>query len=250
MPRRLSERFVRRADAVIVHGEGLKRDACARLGLQPGRVFVSPHPPLLRYRRIAEAQSYDKPDDGLFRLLFFGRIFPYKGLAHLIAAEPGIAAAVPSLRTTIAGRGEDVAPYLAAIRAPERFDLRIRRIPDDETARLFAEADLLVLPYVEASQSGVLAAAAAFGLPVVASDVGELGATVRESGMGLLVPPADPKALTRAVIALAQDPTLRAEMGRRAERALGVEAVRLGALAAYEAALRRARRAARPGRGS
>ena len=242
VPRKLVDRFVRRAKAVIVHGEGLKADAVAHLGLDPGRVAVSAHPPNLRYREIAQARGFGRPDDGRFRLLFFGRIFPYKGLAHLIAAESAIAAAVPGLLTIIAGRGEDIAGYRAAMADPSRFDVRDRRVPDEEVAELFAQADLLMLPYVEASQSGVLAVAAAFGLPVVATDVGEIAPLVRRTGMGVVTPPADPQALASATTDLARDPARRAEMSRNAmaavHGALGDDAVWTGAHDAYAIALR------------
>ncbi len=245
VPRSLVNRFVRRADAVMVHGERLKADAVAHLGLDPARVAVGVHPPNLRYLRIAQAHGFAKPDDGRFRLLFFGRVFPYKGLAHLIAAEPKIAAAVPGLLTIIAGRGEDMAGYRAAMGDPSRFDVRDRRVPDEEVAQLFAQADLLVLPYVEASQSGVLAVAAAFGLPVVATDVGEIGPLVRQTGMGLVVPPADPAALAQAIVTLATDLRAReaATAGARAatEGPLGDGPVWAGARKAYAMALRTAR---------
>ena len=245
VPRAFVDRFVRRADAVMVHGAGLKADAVDHLGLDPARVAAGVHPPNARYRRIAEARGFSKPNDGRFRLLFFGRVFPYKGLAHLIAAEPGVAAAVPGLLTVIAGRGEEMARYRAAMAEPSRFDVRDRRVPDEEVAELFAQADLLVLPYVEASQSGVLAVAAAFGLPVVATDVGEIGPLVRQTGMGLVVPPADPDALARAIIALASDGDARARASERSEAAtrgpLGDAAVWAGAREAYAMALRTAR---------
>lgn len=224
VPRRLVDAFVRQARAVIVHGQGLKADAVAQLGLSPDRVFVSVHPPIDRYRRIADAadggEALRKPDDGVFRLLFFGRILAYKGLNHLIDAEPLIADDVAPRRIIIAGKGDDMAGYLARMQRPDRFDVRDRRIPDAETASLFAQADLLILPYVEASQSGVLAIAAAFGLPVVASDVGEIGALVRRTGMGVLVPPADPAALAQAVSDLAHAPALRNRLSINAHGAL------------------------------
>lgn len=245
VPRALVNRFVRRAAAVLVHGDKLKADAVAHLRLDPARVSVGVHPPNTRYRRIADVQAFARPLDGRFRLLFFGRIFPYKGLAHLIAAEPAIAEAVPGLLTVIAGRGEDMAGYRAAMADPARFDVRDRRIPDGEVAELFAQADLLVLPYVEASQSGVLAIAAAFGLPVVATDVGEIGPLVRQTGMGRVVPPADPAALARAVVALATDPAARLAASTAAlaatEGPLGDAPVWAGAREAYAMALRTAR---------
>jgi Glycosyl transferases group 1 len=76
----------------------------------------------------------------------------------------------------------------------------------------------LVLPYTEASQSGVLAIAATFALPVVASRVGELGETVGELESGVVVPPGNAEAIARAVISLAGDPERRRQLGRNALR--------------------------------
>ena len=58
------------------------------------------------------------------------------------------------------------------------LEIRNRVIPDVETAQVFTDADIVVLPYVEASQSGVLAMAQAFAKPVIVTDVGELGSCV------------------------------------------------------------------------
>ncbi len=239
VPRALVNLFVRQADAVLVHGEGLKARAVARLGLSPDRVFAGRHPPIGRYAALARQAGFAKPGDGVFRMLFFGRIFAYKGVRHLVAAEPLIPPDIAPRLTVIAGRGE--AQDLGAVAAPERFDLRLRRIEDLETARLFAEADLLVAPYVEASQSGVLAIAAAFGLPVVASDVGEIGPLVRATGMGRVVPPADPQALAEAITALARDRQALMHHAQSARQALdgvlGDQAIWAAVRHTYDAAI-------------
>ena len=243
VPRALVNLFVRQADAVLVHGEGLKARARTRLGLEPGRVFVGVHPPIGRYAEMAREAGFAKPADGVFRMLFFGRVFAYKGVRFLVAAEPMIAADVVPRRVVIAGRGELDADVLAAVASSDRFDLRLHRIEDLEAARLFTEADLLVAPYVEASQSGVLAIAAAFGLPVVASDVGEIGRLVRTTGMGRVVPPADPQALAEAITGLARDP---GELDRHAQNARRALDTTLGAEAVWTAARRAYHHAARP----
>ena len=78
--------------------------------------------------------------------------------------------------------------------------------------RLFEEASLVVLPYVEASQSGVVQTAYAFHTPVVASAVGGLPEAVVDGITGRLVPPKDPSALAAAVSELLLNKTLRARM--------------------------------------
>ena len=241
IPRPIINAFIRTADAVIVHGDGLKRDAEKSLGLPPERVFSGLHPVMRRYREIADREALQRQEDGRLRVLFFGRVFRYKGLEHLIAADNLIGPSAPNRKIVIAGRGEIGDARAAAMTNPPRYDLRPRRIEDIETAQLFTDADVLVLPYIEASQSGVLAIAPSFGLPVVASDVGEIGDVVRKTGMGLLVPPADPAALARALTRILTDHPARAQLGQlsgaAATGALSADQVWARTRAAYAGAM-------------
>jgi glycosyltransferase involved in cell wall biosynthesis len=70
-----------------------------------------------------------------------------------------------------------------------------------------------VLPYLSAYQSGVAHLAFTFGRPVVATDVGDLGAVVADGETGLLVPPGDPAVLAAAIGRLLDDPDLATRMG-------------------------------------
>jgi glycosyltransferase involved in cell wall biosynthesis len=219
IPRLLINSLVRQSNCIIVHGPGLRDGLLKQRRISKERVFVVPHPPITYYAKLAKHLGYRKPQDGLFRVLFFGRIYEYKGLRYLIEAAPLISAAAPKVRIIIAGTGADMGQYRTLIRDPTNFDIRNRFIPDEEAAHLFTEADLLVLPYIEASQSGVLANAIGFGLPVVATEVGELSAVVRETGMGLTVPPADSSALARAISSIAKDARLYEELTANARSA-------------------------------
>ncbi len=125
-------------------------------------------------------------------VLLFGRIFAYKGLEQLVRTEAVLGDRIPGLRITIAGRGDDPSSMRELMGDPARYDVRHRFIEDAEVAQLFLDADVVALPYTEASQSGVLNVAATFGKPIVATDVGELRRTVEGNGMGLVVPPGDP----------------------------------------------------------
>ena len=73
-------------------------------------------------------------------------------------------------------------------------------LPDDEVEPYFAAADLCVLPYESATQSGVIQIAYSFGLPVIATDVGGLPEVVLDGRTGFVVPPKDVKALAEAVV--------------------------------------------------
>jgi glycosyltransferase involved in cell wall biosynthesis len=217
MPRWASELIVRQSGHVLVHGDGLKRMTLDRYSKAPDRVHVLPHPAILRYADLARREKMQRRcDDGTFRVLMFGRIFAYKGLEHLVRAEAALEDTVPNLRVTIAGRGDDPWTLRPQMGRPDRYDIRNRFIEDPEVAQLFLDADIVVLPYTEASQSGVLNLAAAFGKPVVVTDVGELRASVEPNGLGMVVPPGDPERLARAIRILAESITLRGEFGANA----------------------------------
>jgi len=73
-------------------------------------------------------------------------------------------------------------------------------VPDESVGEYFAASDLVVLPYVSATQSGITQVAYAFGLPVVSTDVGGLPEVVRDGETGYIVPSRDETALAGAVV--------------------------------------------------
>ncbi len=219
VPRFLINHLIRRSNSIIVHGPVLREGLLRQHRALNDRVFIVPHPAITYHAKLARRLGYGKRPDGLFRVLFFGRIYEYKGLRYLLEAAPLISAAAPQVRFIIAGTGADFGQYRSMIQDHDLFDIRNRFIPDEEVAQLFAEADLLALPYIEASQSGILANAIGFGLPVVATEVGELSAVIRETGMGLTVPPADSRALAEAISNIAVDKHLYDELASRARSA-------------------------------
>ncbi|WP_118138614.1 glycosyltransferase family 4 protein [Oceanicella sp. SM1341] len=244
--------MVRLSPDVVVHGPSLARLAVQRFAKSPERVHVLQHPAIRRYAELAHTGASaggpgapELPETGGngFRLLLFGRIFAYKGLDLLVEAERLLGPRIPGLAITVAGRGDDPGALRPRMGTPGRYDIRNRFIPDAEVARLFAAADAVVLPYAEGSQSGVLHVAATFGKPLVATDVGELGATVARNRLGLVVPPGRADALAAALATLAEDRMLRAELGANAlawsRGANAPETVGRQALALYREILRR-----------
>lgn len=217
LPRWATELIVRQSDHVVVHGEGLRRMVLERYAKPSDHVHVLSHPAIQRYADLAQKENMvRRADDNAFRVLMFGRIFAYKGLDQLIRAEAALKDRLPELSVTIAGRGDDPWAFRALMGRPDRYDIRNHFIDDPEVARLFVDTDLVVLPYTEASQSGVLNLAAAFGKPVVVTDVGELRATVASNGLGLVVPPGDPDQLAHAIWLLASNRGLRAQSAANA----------------------------------
>lgn len=148
------------------------------------------------------------------RLLLFGRMVEYKGIDVMLDAMEAIWAAMPSARLTIAGEGDLPAH---ALLDDERVEVIHRHVAEEEVPELFRRASLVVLPYIEASQSGVGSLAKGYGRPLLVSDVGGLAELVAD-GSGELVAPRDPALLAERVVELLGDrPRLDrlAEAGRR-----------------------------------
>lgn len=207
----------RRAARVIAHCERMKQTLVDECRISETQVDV-----IQRVHVRHEEDGVRAAEDPRL-VLFFGRIWAYKGLEYLIRAEPYISARVPDVRIVIAGTGEDFDRYRRMMINPDRFEVYNEYVSHDDRAALFQQASVVVLPYVEASQSGVVPLAYAAEKPVVATDVGCLPAIVEDGHTGYLVPPQDERALADAVVRLLEDPSLRRQMGRNGRRKMETE---------------------------
>ena len=207
----------RRADELIVHSQFLRDLVVRNLRGTAEKISVIPH------IQIGEdfPTSTSKEEDHL--ILFFGRIWEYKGLEFLIRAEPLITARVPDARILIAGQGEDFSRYTRMMVHPDRFIVRNEFISEDLAADYFQRASVVVLPYIEASQSGVIPLAYSAAKPVVATTVGGLPEIVEDGRTGYLVAPRDAAQLADAVTRLLLDPSLRRQMGKNGKSKLQAE---------------------------
>jgi len=206
------EMFVRRrADQLIVHSQHVRALIVRHLGGCGKNISLMPH--------IQIGQELPPPtvqeDERL--ILFFGRIWEYKGLQYLIRAEPLISARVPDVRIMIAGQGEDFSRYARMMVHPERFIVHNEFISEERIAEYFRRASIVVLPYIEASQSGVIPLAYSAAKPVVATTVGGLPEMVEDGRTGYLVAPRDTASLADRLARLLLDPTLRHQMGVNAK---------------------------------
>jgi starch synthase len=209
----LIRRLARRsATRLIVHGNALKQMLVEKDGTPPDKIHVIPHGNFIIYRTWGSEEVVE--DDRT--VLFFGRIWPYKGLEYLIRAEPYVREQIRGVKVVIGGQGEDFRRYEALMENRDGFEVHNEFVARDEAADIFRRASVVVLPYVEASQSGVLAMAYTFGKPVIVTDVGSIPEVVDHGKTGLIVPPGDERALAEAIVSLLQDPEKRREMGRNA----------------------------------
>jgi glycosyltransferase involved in cell wall biosynthesis len=189
----LQRMLCRRANAVCAltsHvGEQLRRQ---RIAGTPGRPLVRLYHPPMRY---AFAPKHDA-EDGAFRLLLFGRLLPYKGL-DLLADTLAVLGARPGLKVRVVGRGPE-SKALRVLRRLPGVTVENRWVPEAEVGAVFSWADALVLPYREASQSGVAAVALAARRYVVATNVGGLMEQLSREPLAILCEP-DASSLANAL---------------------------------------------------
>jgi glycosyltransferase involved in cell wall biosynthesis len=194
-------RWFHRADWFIVHGRALADELA---DLYPGRpIAIVPHgiSPL----------PHPLPPPSAPSVLLFGRLEQYKGVEVLVDAMRLVWRQRPDVRLVVAGTGQ------AARLVPqdERISLLQQYIPEAAVDGLFAAASLVVLPYTQASQSGVGAQALARGIPVVVSDAGVLPDLVIDPSY--VVPAGNDQALAEAILAHVDDgPETRQAVLKRA----------------------------------
>ena len=183
----------RRADALIVHHEVLRRRLLEVFAVDERRIHVVPH----QVFAYLDADPIPLPSHPC--VLFLGSLRNNKGIDTLLSA---IASTTADTTFVIAGRGEPrlEAALQQAARSDRRIHVEIGHVTQHRKIELFQQASVVVLPYTSfASQSGVLHDAYAHGRPVIVSDVGALGETVREDDTGRVVPPSDVASLSRAI---------------------------------------------------
>jgi glycosyltransferase involved in cell wall biosynthesis len=200
----------RLADAVVVLTQ-YGRDVLVSQGFHNDRVFHIPQGVFAYFaawrRGRVKAEKV---------ILHFGRIEPYKGIEVLLAAYARVRRRLPGWKLVVAGSGELPEP-LGRTNHPG-VEVLNRYVGDDEVAQLMQRAQLVVLPYLQATQSAVIGIAFSFSRAVIASDVGGLKEMVRHGRTGLLVPANDITALAGAIESLARNPGRRSRMGKAAFR--------------------------------
>lgn len=144
--------------------------------------------------------GFEEDDD---ILLFFGYVRKYKGLNVLLGAMPEMLKKNPKAKLLIVGEFYD---------SPEKYYEQInnlgikesvkvvqRFVPNEEVGLYYSIADLVILPYLSATQSGVLNIAYGFGKPVIVTDVGGLSEDVIDGKTGYIIKPGNEDEIINAV---------------------------------------------------
>ena len=195
--------FFRSADYFVLLSEKVREDL---LLLKPSAVNkVLPHPVYSNFGQPVpkeEARKYLKlKDDKL--ILFFGFIRDYKGLDVLLSAMTFLKNKL-DVKLIVAGEfysnKEKYLNLIKELNLTESVHLFTDFIPTSDVKYYFSAADSVILPYRDATQSGIVQIAVNFKKPVIATDVGGLSEVIREGETGYIVPKENPPALAEAVL--------------------------------------------------
>ena len=119
------------------------------------------------------------------KFLFFGRILEYKGIHNLLIAFSKFNKDYPNSTLHIVGRG-DVSKYLKLILKNKNIYLINNWISEKSFNTFFRDFHVCVLPYIEASQSGVIPLMFSLGIPVIITPVGGLNEQVKNNYNGII----------------------------------------------------------------
>lgn len=203
----LSRRVLRRGDYFLTHSDWDRAHLLNWIGGdQAHRVTMSPHPIYDHFNAAEIDPATARARLGLNCervLLFFGFIREYKGLRYLLQSLPLILDRF-RVHLLVAGESwEGLRPYrelIEKLHLEERVTLHARYVPDEMVPTYFAAADLVVVPYTSATQSGIVQLAHGFRKPVVVGNVGGIPEAVEQGRTGYLVAPRSPKAIAEAVV--------------------------------------------------
>lgn len=186
-----------------------KMDARDLLSVKHDAVYrVTPHPTYGMFCRqgmsMQKAREQLQIDQGQRVLLFFGFVRKYKGLQYLLEAMKLLKERDFKVQLWVVGDfGEDKDEYVEQIR---RFEIEDQvqmvegYVPDDEVEKYFAASDLVVLPYLSATQSGIVQIAFGFEKPVLVTEVGGLPDVVTNGKTGYVVKPRSAEMIAEAIM--------------------------------------------------
>lgn len=161
--------------------------------------------------RIGSYDFFTKRNNKKYRtepltMLFFGRIKEYKGLNYLLDAASILKDNGMHFKIIIAGEG-DMTPYKTRLdKLGENIEILNGYVSDDKVNECFQRCSFVVMPYTDATQTGVVQVAYSFKKPVIATRVGSLPEVVINDKTGLLIRPKNTDELLEAMLKMLKNP--------------------------------------------
>lgn len=193
-------------NAYITHSESDKELVAQRYNIDLSSIYVVPHG---LYDQYGSPMDNEKAKRQLsieedFVILSFGLIRKYKGITHLIKAFEQLPDEIlQNSRLLIVGEiwddRREITDQIAVSPFKDKITLLDEYVPDDKVALYFSAADVVVLPYLRASQSGIAHIAMVFGKPVVVSRVGGLQESMADYNGTFFVEPGNVQEITAEI---------------------------------------------------
>ena len=207
----------KKAHKVIVLGHKLKQDLIKLYHVPKEKILVYLMGDFSFYLKWKK----DNVKEESHTILFFGRILEYKGLDVLLKSVPLITKQIPDLKVIIAGEG-DITPYKKLIESikddrstDNTLEIINKYIPEQDVPPYFQKSSIIIMPYRDASSSGIVPIAYVFKKALICSDVGALREFIDDNKTGVLVKPEDPKALASAIVSLLGNKSKRTYLGEQ-----------------------------------
>lgn len=207
----LTKYFLKGSSGSVTLCEAVSHDL---LRIQPDARFTVIQHPLYSHfgqkKDRAEAERKLGLQGGMKNILFFGLIRPYKGLDILLEA---FGLLPEGYQLIIAGEPygsfEKYQQIIDRLPNKEHISMNLKYIKDSEVTDYFSAADIAVLPYRSATQSGISSVSYHFEVPVIVTDVGGLKETIGDRGTGLVSPEGTPEAICKEILRYFSDTRIR-----------------------------------------
>ncbi len=193
MDRSLTRLTLSKGNFFILHSEKEVRELLTILPEAEYRINMHPTYSAFKMRETSKKTVNEK------RLLFFGFVRPYKGLKVLLDAMKKLPDVYLTIAGDFGGKKEEYEEYLFNADVKDRIDIHDGYISDNDVQGYFENCDAVVLPYTDATQSGIAQMAFGFKKPVIATKVGGLPEVVTDSVTGVMVKPGDSEALRNGI---------------------------------------------------
>ncbi|WP_148686647.1 glycosyltransferase family 4 protein [Candidatus Nitrosocosmicus hydrocola] len=201
-------RFV---DKIFVHGRKLSENLC-RSGISPNKIQTIPH--FDYFYLVKEHDEHVLDIEKNKYILFFGSIKPYKGISVLLEAIIILRQRYKeNFEVLIAGKGNFTEQETILLKNMKNIVIRNEKILNSNIPEIFHNAMMVILPYNEASQSGVLSLAYTFSKPVLVSDAGSLHEYVDNGITGFVFHKGNSEELANLILRLLKDEKLCIELG-------------------------------------
>ena len=209
----LTKYFLKGSNGCVTLCEAVSKDL---LELKPDADFTVIQHPLYSHfgkkKERCEAERKLGLAPGKKNILFFGLIREYKGLDILLEAFRTLD---DSYQLIIAGEPygsfEKYQKIIESLPGKERVFMNLKYIKDSEVSDYFSAADVAVLPYRSATQSGISSVSYHFEVPMIVTDVGGLKETIGDRGTGIVAEKGNPEAIAEEIMKYFADPQIKVD---------------------------------------